>query len=246
MLTLTHWDHLIVLLVFVVYPAYGKWSYAAVVRDLRERGEPARVGAYQKVILTWASFAAILCAYWFMSGRAFSDLGFRSSSVTELMVGLLLGGAFSLFIWFQVRGVSQILKGGDERKSGLEGIIEFMPRSKREERWFHWVSLNAGISEEMIYRGFLIWYLLHLVGTVWAALIAVIAFTYAHAYQGVKQLPGIALAAIVMVALYLISGSLWLPILVHIVMDAIQGSYIAKVLRQEPALATDNCNQHIS
>lgn len=91
------------------------------------------------------------------------------------------------------------------------------------------VSLNAGIFEELIFRGYLIWYLSHFLNIAWAATIAVAMFGFAHIYQGIKQLPGILFISATAVLLYLYTGSLLIPILFHVFLDAIQGYYLAKI-----------------
>ena len=93
------------------------------------------------------------------------------------------------------------------------------------------VSINAGLTEELIFRGYLIWYLEHFVGLWWAAAIAVLWFGLAHMYQGLKQLPGILVVSFVAVALFIHTRSLLVPVLFHIFHDVFQGYYIAKIRR---------------
>ena len=92
------------------------------------------------------------------------------------------------------------------------------------------MSINAGITEELIFRGFLLWYLEPFVGIAGAAVLAVVAFTLAHAYQGVAHVPALALASTYFVGLYLGTGSLLLPVVLHAVIDVMQGTMLAESL----------------
>jgi len=56
-----------------------------------------------------------------------------------------------------------------------------------------------------------------------AALVSTVGFGLAHAYQGLSQLPKITLVGGVFAGLYLLSGSIWLPMLLHAAVDILQG-----------------------
>jgi membrane protease YdiL (CAAX protease family) len=88
---------------------------------------------------------------------------------------------------------------------------------------YYGLSLTAGIVEEMLWRGFLILYLGQIV-PVWAAAVASgVLFGLAHAYQGLASLPKLCAAGLLLSGLFLLSGSLWLPMVLHVIVDALQG-----------------------
>jgi membrane protease YdiL (CAAX protease family) len=100
--------------------------------------------------------------------------------------------------------------------------LALLPRSRAERRLFTVVGVTAGVCEEWLYRGFL----LAVVAAVGGglpdlALVAAgaVAFGLAHAYQGV---PGVVLTGVLgalFAALYLETGSLLLPVLLHAAVD---------------------------
>lgn len=234
---LTLWDNAFALVVFLLFPLYSRMTISRALETIRQGGEAIRVAAYQKVIMTWAGFAVCVGLFWVYFGRSFADLGISASGGQKLVVGSLVAAAVVALIVVPIRRVAANPAQHDELMGQLGDVALFMPRSRREERWFNGVSLNAGISEELIFRGYLIWYLQHFVSTGWAAGIAVLAFAYAHWYQGVKQLPGILFVSGVAVSLYLYTGSLLVPIVFHVVLDALQGRYIARIRRSEAQAA---------
>lgn len=231
MSNLTLWDHAFALVVFLIYPVYSRITIGAVLEQIRERGERRRISAYQEIIVTWIVFAICVFAMWILFDRDWADLGFRHADAVPLAVGFVVAAIVIAIFIHPLRNLSRSPERAGELDEHLGEIGLFMPRSKMEEYWFIGVSMNAGLWEEMIFRGYLIWYLEHFLGLWWAAAIAAFWFGFAHIYQGLKQLPGVLLVSIVVVSLFLYTGSLLVPILFHIVFDALQGHYIAKIHR---------------
>ena len=79
---------------------------------------------------------------------------------------------------------------------GLAGSL--MPSTNPGMAWWIVVSLSAGLCEEFLFRGYLIWVLAPFLGWWGAAAISASLFAIAHAYQGGR---GIATAGIVGLAL---------------------------------------------
>lgn len=228
---LSSWDHAFALIVFVGYPVYSLLTMKGEIQSIRERGEPARLSSYRETILAWLFFAGCLIAMWGLLDRDWADLGIRGIDVVPLSVSITIAAVITFIFIVPLRNLARDPK----RFEGLEGqigdFVELMPRSRKEESWFAGMSVNAGLSEELIFRGYLIWYLGNFVPLYWAAGIAVVLFALAHSYQGLKQVPGILVISAVAASLYVYSGSLLVPVLFHIVLDLFQGYYVAKMYR---------------
>ena len=222
---------------FVAIPLYVWRTYEPWIAEIEVRGEPARLGGYKETILIWFVAALALFGLWIGAGREWSALGLRFSDPSRFAVGAVLGLGIVLLLWWQLRVQLPRVLGGTVTRHALKAQMgqaeALIPGTRRERFWFRLMSLNAGVTEELIFRGFLLWYLEHFVGLPVAVVLTIVLFALAHSYQGLKQLPGIALAAGLMMALYLISGSIWLPMLVHAVADSIQGDLIGGRLRAQ-------------
>jgi membrane protease YdiL (CAAX protease family) len=113
---------------------------------------------------------------------------------------------------------------GEGRHAEPQGqaTLALLPRSAGERRLFTVVGVTAGVCEEWLYRGFFLAVVSALAGGLptWVlVLVAAAAFGVAHAYQGRA---GVALTGVlggVMAALYLQTGSLLLPVLLHAAID---------------------------
>jgi membrane protease YdiL (CAAX protease family) len=104
----------------------------------------------------------------------------------------------------------------------LEALSWYLPDSPAERRWFAAVAVSAGVCEEVLYRGFLLRYLVALLpglGGTAAVLVPALAFALAHTYQGPLGTGATALLAVGFTALFVASHALWLPILIHVLLD---------------------------
>ncbi|MFG2044877.1 CPBP family intramembrane glutamic endopeptidase, partial [Dactylosporangium sp. NPDC048998] len=87
--------------------------------------------------------------------------------------------------------------------------------------WGVGTALTAGICEEIVFRGLLYGAAITLLGLdPWfAALISATLFGLAHRYQGPAGVIGTGLLGLALTALYATSGSLLLPIALHVALD---------------------------
>lgn len=235
MARLTLFDHLFVLLVVVVFPGLSALRIESALAFIRKGGERARVAVYRQNVVLWLGFALVLWWAWRWLDRDLEALGVRWPAE-----GTWLGGAAAAliplsYIGWSLKGLGRSADPAGALRSQLGALNTFLPKSRREERWFYALSVNAGFTEEFIFRGYLLWYLGNILEGVWPALLATLLFTWAHAYQGARLLPGIAATAAIMVGIYLYTSSLLLPVLLHIAMDAVQGRSFARFRRAAPS-----------
>jgi membrane protease YdiL (CAAX protease family) len=132
-----------------------------------------------------------------------------------ILAGLLAGAALPLLLMRRQAT-------GNPAYNPLESISFFLPRTREERAWFGAMCVVVGFCEEIIFRGFLIRYLHDLplgLGLLGAILVAAAIFGIDHGYQGWKGILGTGVLALLMSVLFFVSGSLWLPILAHALLD---------------------------
>ncbi|MDA0680357.1 MAG: CPBP family intramembrane metalloprotease [Proteobacteria bacterium] len=226
-------DHLFVIILAVVYPFAGYVSFNRLVRRVLAGEVVDRTKLYVATVTGHWILFLIAIVLWRSQGRDWSTLGFGFTIDTGLMVGAGLTVAAILLLVMQLRRVSAAgmpeIRDARAHLGNLEIVI---PRNGNELGRFYGVALTAGIVEETLWRGFMIWYFSQFLLLWSAALISAIGFGLAHAYQGVNNLPKITLVGAAFVGLYLVTGSLWLPMVLHAAVDVLQGRLAFDVIRR--------------
>ena len=111
---------------------------------------------------------------------------------------------------------------GRHAESPAHATLALLPRTPGERRLFTVVGITAGVCEEWLYRGFFLAVVSAVAGGLptWALVaVAAGAFGLAHAYQGGVGILTTGVLGGIMAALYLETGSLLLPVLLHAAID---------------------------
>jgi membrane protease YdiL (CAAX protease family) len=103
-------------------------------------------------------------------------------------------------------------------------VDEYLPRTPGEGRLFHGVAVSAGVGEELFYRGFLVWYLSTWLPLAAAVAAAAVMFASAHAMHGRSATIKAGVLGLVFSGLYLWTGALYLPMLLHTLIDWFAGA----------------------
>lgn len=137
-----------------------------------------------------------------------------ATSAADVIAGLLASAVFVFAGW---RGLKR------SKPAHLDRIrLLYAPQTSGEWRAAVLCGLCAGICEEIIYRGVLFALALRVTSSMPAAIaICVLLFALAHLPQGKKGMIGVAYLGVVFHALYLISGTLALPMMVHATYDIV-------------------------
>ena len=125
--------------------------------------------------------------------------------------------------------------------SKKHGSLAFVPSDSKELAHFIFLAIAAGIGEEIIFRGFLINYLISWVGNdFWGITIASLSssalFAFLHGYQGWKSMVKIFVFSVLFSAIYIFSQSLLIVMIVHILVDIMSGIisvYILKEIKED-------------
>jgi membrane protease YdiL (CAAX protease family) len=231
----TIFDHLIVLGFAVVWPIVGLFAYRRLVARVRAGVPGVRFKEYvETTVVQWA-WVAVVLGVWYSRARPAAALGFRLGTPAQLALGgLLTAGILTLLYrqWRQILGLSDVRRLRLKHSLGDTALL--LPTTDREHAAFRVLAVTAGICEEILVRGYLIWYLGTVIGS-WAALVlASVAFGLAHAYQGRKGIIKTGIVGLVMGVIYFGTGSLLWPMIIHAAID-LQGGALGRLTAETPA-----------
>ena len=214
-------DHLFVLLVLVlIFPVGGWWAYRRFLERLAREGGRALVREYRITILWLVCLGGATLALWLAGGRDLAALGLaapREGGASGLIVGLAAGALIGLTLRPLGAAFSSKLAAGLRRQ--MAKLEAFLPKTGEQLFWGLVVSLFAGLCEELAYRGYLIPYCRFWLPEWPALIIAALLFGFAHLYQGASGIFVTALLGLAFGFIYVETGSLALPILLHAAVD---------------------------
>jgi membrane protease YdiL (CAAX protease family) len=171
---------------------------------------------YPTMVLQAFFLLLVLIAVWTEKVRL-RDIGFEGFNRWTLPV------AFAFLLTANgVLVVLQLLIAGTAPASFAQ-IEELLPQTSGEKIVWIILSLLVAISEEAVFRGYIITRLGRLLrGHIWiAAVISSLAFASGHLYQGWGGFAVIFVYGMMFAALYVKTGSLYPCIIAHLIQDAI-------------------------
>lgn len=223
-------DHLIMLFFAVLVPWMSWKSYPLIQQELRQRNNTSfREDIYKSAgVQQWVIVLILLGIYSYYD-RSWQALGFNAvadTPATWFGFGLLAAyAAFSVYV-LQQAPHSPAWHNRVERWIGNAPGIEIGPTNEREMRLFVGVSITAGVCEEIIYRGYLMWYFTSY-SNEWVALgITSVLFGLNHFYQGARGVIRTGAVGAALGYLYILTGSLLIPMLLHAMIDYYSGRAI--------------------
>ncbi|MCH9003885.1 MAG: CPBP family intramembrane metalloprotease [Proteobacteria bacterium] len=222
---------IILLLLAVVFPLLGVRDYRLLLRRTNEGVADARVKFYKGVLVFHWPLTIGLLAWWLLSGNSLESMGLIP--VADGWPWAAIGvGVFAILA--QVIYLAIVSRNADkltEVKKQIGDLANLAPQTPREDRLFDMVSITAGVCEEILYRGLLLATLVSLVGTWPAVAITSLIFGLGHAYQGISGIAKTGLVGLVLALLTVSSGSLFIAIVLHAVIDLTSGRIMGRALR---------------
>lgn len=234
-MALLEWASWLVILYALVYePVIGYYGYQAFKRKVGRIAD-ARIRYYGKIMIgLWlpALFIVLLAG---MTDMRWKDIGIAIPGLHvepmgpvvtyALLVLVLLYCLAMAYYWIGAQfneKIKSALVQTKEERTGKIGYADILPVTGRERRWWTWVSITAGIAEELIYRAFLIFAFSHLFPglSIWLVMLAsALLFGLAHTYQGIAGVIRTTAIGYAFAMLYVATGSVLLLIIIHYLID---------------------------
>lgn len=234
-------DHGLVFIIAIVYPIAGLFGFRRLLRRVAAGESVNRSELYRNTMVGHWTLLLICMAIWAGAARPWSALGLGLQLDPRFAIAAILTVLGIVVLLMQVREVkSATQKQLDRIRKRFGKLSLIIPQNGNELARFYGLSITAGIVEEILWRGFLIWYLSQFMPLWAAALVSTLGFAMAHAYQGLSHLPQITAVGAAFAGLYLLAGSIWLPIILHAAVDIVQGRLAYDVIRGQTASASSH------
>jgi membrane protease YdiL (CAAX protease family) len=167
------------------------------------------------IVLVWQFIPLVLNDInnwiWLRDLRAWYDsLGWLSTALAVVVAFMIV--VLPVLLLFLARNEADVTSIGD--------IQAMLPRNRAEVRLGALLSLNAGLVEELLFRLALPALLYGAFGNaLFACVVSVLVFGALHAYQGPVGIIGTMVVGAFLLALYVATGSILVPIVVHALID---------------------------
>jgi membrane protease YdiL (CAAX protease family) len=231
---LTPADHVLVLFIVLGLPLRALIGMRAL------RAAPAAAVSGLRRRLWWRGIAAqwlltgAVLALWLSSWRSLVTLGLALRPTAGL-VGVLVG--LTTIVSLVVRQRGALARDEPLRarvRDRLSAVERLMPRTSQEFPLFAVLACTAGLCEEFLFRGYLLWYLSHAMPFLFACLLQALVFGLCHAYQGPRGVLLTTLAGAFFTGVMLVAGSIWPAMLIHALMDLHAGDLARRVYPPDP------------
>ena len=212
-------------------------------RDIKKRietdiTEKMRINFYKEAIIWGWIPVGIIFLFVTFTSMNWQDIGFRSIVLSEYkwlnIAALVIAGVMAVSLIYQTAVYLFSTKGRNKLAVTLEeklnsgshydkvtlGLV--IPHTLKEKVWYFFVSLTAGICEEINLRGCLMFLLADIFPSMHIAVIGIIAallFGAFHCYQGLSGVIKTSVAGMLFVALYLVTDSIMPGIVLHFLVD---------------------------
>ena len=214
----------------LVEPVLGRVAHRRLLAALDNGDTDARQHFY--LSWTWQGWALVLVTLLLtlgLCGWTPAQLGLRLPQLTAQVPFGFVAGVCMALLAGALTGVVMARKSSGTRSArvpprvaGGDKVLRMLPHTRRERWAFAALAITAGIGEELVWRGFglgaLQLWLPHASTGLLIVLLAV-GFGWAHLYQGLVGMLATGLIGALMAGLYLATGCLLLPMLLHTLLD---------------------------
>jgi membrane protease YdiL (CAAX protease family) len=186
---------------------------------LKQGGKSAPIDQSRHLAVTWSTCLALLALMLFWERLPLSSIGIVWGNYWAWFIGVVIGGAI-----LSTSVISIWMAGKSGKPAIPEDSEQGLMRVMATPLWFRWaVVLTAGITEEIMFRGYPIERLLEITGNLWlSAAIPLAVFVFAHlSAWSLGHLVGVFFGGAVLTGLYLWQRDLVACMIAHALIDSL-------------------------
>jgi len=224
-------DLVLVFFAAIIVPAQSALSVRTLART--PRSELHMVRCYWLVIARAVMLSALVLFDWHWAGRPLSTLGL------DIPIGLWGRAGFAVDAAIVLYAAYSLLlrKPSAERVASMRQRLDEMrivPQTRAEFLLFPVMAIVASPFEELLFRGFLIWFFAGFAGLWGAVLVTSLLFGLGHAYQGWFGILRTGLIGLAFGIAYALTHSLWWLMAAHAIFNIFGGLFAWRLARLSP------------
>jgi membrane protease YdiL (CAAX protease family) len=222
---------ILIIILTIYFPISGYNSIKKLKKNIASGDNNKRIKFYHEtILLLWIPFFLILLLIP-ISGISLNDIGIKwihidTSSLTKWAVYPAIG-FYVLFLFYNIYSIIIFKSNKDSRAKAAKGIpddLKFLfPITQKEKRVWSLVSISAGITEEIMYRGYLFYALaivFPILSLIQILFITTLIFGIGHIYQG-KEVIKSTILGLIFGIFYIVFDSVIPIIIAHIAQDLV-------------------------
>jgi membrane protease YdiL (CAAX protease family) len=182
--------------------------------------------------------ALVIIIAWWLHGRPFEVMGFIFSfEIKNKMLTYSLVTLLSVLYFGDLYLSIRKWKKRETTVGTIDDTTPFLPKKIKELPAYIVMCISAGVFEEIIYRGYMVTYFLPQYNfSTGLPILAVTApaflFSLAHYYQGWQAVLKIFLLSLILGIIFLSSGTIWLVMIIHFLIDLIGGMVAMSLIKK--------------
>ncbi|MED1410711.1 MULTISPECIES: CPBP family intramembrane glutamic endopeptidase [Bacillus] len=205
----------------------GKRLYNRLKEDI-QINQNARVSFYIRTMsLLWVLTILMLITSYSIN-IPFEEYGLKLPSANSMVskyfenmnISWLIGVCIGLIVPLIILKKNKVFQRYTEKQ--MSDVSEMLPNNYRESILWIFICITAGVTEELLFRSFMMNYLLQLfpaLSTIGVLVISSIIFGLAHFYQGWKGIVGTTILGFMLGRVYVATGSIYPSMLIHMLID---------------------------
>jgi membrane protease YdiL (CAAX protease family) len=203
--------------------------------DIAGGAPGARIRGYRRTIIGQSLFTLVAGWLWIAYHRTAGQLRLAPPTGWRLALSIGLVVVMAVLVGRQLRSIMRLPAARRVRARPKLGELHFLlPHTPIEHRWFLALSLVAGTCEEILYRGYLVWFFAPWTGSFGAFIAVVVLFGIGHSYQGGKGAIRATLAGALMSLVVVATNWLVPAMIIHALVNAGSGTVGYLLLRDYP------------
>jgi hypothetical protein len=209
--------HILIAIIAIFYPLYIVLTYRKVNDSIKSNGKFRIIDYKETIVIFW-----ILTVLIIVNAILYNELRLNFHPTLNT-IGIIAAVLISLFIGILIAQPKIRTEDAPAIKDKMNEVYHYLPKTKQELNWFYFLSLSAGICEEIIFRLFMFSYLLENTNLIIAFVLTNVVFALTHIGTGKRNILSAFSLGLLFTTIYYFTDNIWFAIILHSAIDIYGG-----------------------